>query len=692
MTQIVQKALELLRPHRSNRLYPLCFVSESTRTTAKRIFELLSGENGEKGELTTAELEEIKRLIEESSTTDARSIFNVVNWDGFTILQRCVINDHVAVVKMLLKKGIDVNAGICSLPLHLACRLGHVHVAQLLLTYGARVELESNVCYQEEHKLKTYPDQIVCLAYQPVSTPVLHAISGDHEQMLQLLLHHENSRQLVKTDFLLHEACKMGAPECSRYLLQRYSEQMSMENNDGKTPLQISLIMDTDNAIFLMHNGVELKETVFLTEDGSTLHEMYRSKVTLGLAKSTRFALEHGFKAHVNKKDSEGNTALNVLLRHVGRTVRTNIQSDFDNEVVDCVHALLEHGANPNIANRVGESALHAVLSDHATRPLYVNRHGQVRRLKPVLQEIIRMVEVLLKHGANPAQRSSPVFISPLYYAIRIFQSLQLHMFVIVKTALRQLILLLCQENVDVNKVDSYQLTPFLHITNTALKWVNAQRTNAAFCLSLLPFVGDLLQHFLKCGLNANAQLNYWTRRMDVAIESTYFREVALFLNVSVEDPRYYEQVKLLMLKLIQRGGDPNLLDFTPLYGTPYQLLDEIPKDRPLSLLLARSLYLKSSTTLPAVLDALSLFHKSLVQEKHTEFIEGVAHFIHADLKNTPLDPCAMKAIHQCRHQPRHLKELCRIQVAIAMGWRLSKRCSKLPLPRFLVQYILNLE
>ena len=320
MSQIVQKALDLLRPHRPHRLYPLNFVSEETRSNAKRLFSYLEQDVED---MLSNELDEIKKCIEEARA----EVFQVVNWDGFTVLQRAVIGNHLGIVKMLLKKGCDVNAGICSFPLHLACSLGHVHVAQLLLTFGTKADIECTVCYPEmAHKLKTYPDQMFCLAYQPMYTPVMYALRGDHEQVLRLLLHHENSRQLVKTDYLLHESCKMGAQECSKYLLQRYSEQMSQENTDGKTPLQISLIHDAESAMFLRDNGAEIKDTAFLTEYGSTLHELYRSKMSLGLVKATKFALEHGFRSHINVRDQEGNTALYVLLRHVGRTVKSSIQ------------------------------------------------------------------------------------------------------------------------------------------------------------------------------------------------------------------------------------------------------------------------------------------------------------------------------------------------------------------------------
>ena len=691
MSQIVQKALDFLRPHRPHRLYPLCFVSENTRTNAKLVFEYLMQD----GELSAADLEEIRRLIDESPKGDVRNIFNVVNWDGFTLLQRAVIGNHLSVLKLLVKKGCDVNVGICSLPLHLACKLGHVHVAQLLLTQGARADIECTVCYPEVHKLKTYPDQIYCLSYQPVYTPVMYALSGDHEQVLRLLLHHENSRQNVKTDYLLHESCKMGANECSRYLLQRYSEQMSQENTDGKTPLQISLVMDAESAMFLMDNGAEIKDTVFLTENGSTLHELYRSKTTLGLEKATKFALEHGFRSHINVRDPEGNTALYVLLRHVGRTVKSNIQSDYDRELEECVKMLLVHGANPNIANYVGESALHAVLSDNSARQLYVSRHGQVRRLKPILQEICKVVEILLAHGADATQRSSPSFVSPLYNAIRIFQSLQPDMFVVVKTALKQLLLLLCQENCDVNATDSYGLTPLLLLLNVSYKWIANSSANGTFCKTILPFLADLLQHFLKRGLDANAPLTYWTRRMDEAIESNYFKEIIVFLNLQLpDDPQYYNSVRYMLTRLVQRGGNPNLLTFTPSYGTPYNIMGaDAPRDACLSFLLTRSLYLQSELTLPPVLEVLQFFYKSLAQPKLTEFVDSINHFVNTDFKSLTLDPAARERLQYISTTPRNLKDLCRIAVVGTLQWRLtSKRCHKLPLPKVMMHYVINFD
>lgn len=679
MTQIVQKALDFLRPHRPHRLFPLCFVSEITRTNAKKILNILMQD----AELSASDNEEVKRLIDESPRNDIRNIFNVVNWDGFTLLQRAVINNHLTIVKILIKKGCDINVGICSLPLHLACKLGYVNIAQLLLTHGARANLECTVCYPDEHKLKTCPDQIYCLSYQPVLTPIMYVLCGDHDQILPLLIQHENSRQLVKTDFLLHEACKMGAYSCSRYLLKNHSEQMTQENMDGRTPLQISLVMDAESALFLIANGAELKDTVFLTENGSTVHELYRRKISLGLLKATKFALEHGFRSHINVRDQEGNTALYVLLKHVGRTVKGNIQSEYDHEIQESVKLLLYHGSNPNIPNHLGENALHAVLSDSAARPLYVSRHGQVRRLKPVLQEIFKVVEILLAHGADPGQRSSSGFVSPLFYAVRIFQSLQPDMFVVVKTALKQLFQLICHENCNLNVTDSYGLTIYVHLLHGSYIWIASNATNVAFCRTVIPFLACMLQLFLKRGLNANARLNYFTHRMEETIDSSYFREILMFISLQhTENLIFYDSIRQLLLKLVQRGGNPNLLIFNSSYETHEKVAFTVPRNASLSLIIARALYNQNESALPKVLEFITFFFKTLCHNKLLEFTYSLNLFINADSRSETLGADSLAHLQCLSKKPRSLLQLCRIIIADNLQWKLAKKCILLPLPK----------
>ena len=320
-----------------------------------------------------------------------------------------------------------------------------------------------------------------------------------------------------------------------------------------------------------------------------------------------------------------------------------------------------------------------------------------MRRLKPILQEICKVVQILISHGATIKRRPGPAihtnFVSPLYYAIRIFQSLQPDMFVLVKAALKQLILLLCHDSCNVNACDSYGLTPFLLILTSSFKWMESTNANQLINGTTLTFVSDIMQHFLKRGLDPCATLIYWTRRMEETIETTYYKQLILFLNLNLhDDPQCYVQVRHLLVKLIQRGGDPNCLTFTPSYGTRYSLTAEVPVDTSMSYLMTRSLYVHPDEDLICILDVFDVFCHTLLTHKLAEFIGSVRHFVSTDFKSSALPHRAEHYIENVGVEPRCLKSLCRLAIVENLEWRLHKRVHKLPLPKMLIHYVLHFD
>ncbi|ESO05819.1 hypothetical protein HELRODRAFT_159895 [Helobdella robusta] len=694
----MQKSLDNLRPNKSHRLVPISYVNEVVRNSATKIFEIINNSS-----VTTTDVNEAKKLIEENLKCNQQSLFTVVNSNGFTLLQCSIVKNLVPFVKLFLKKGADVNSGICSLPLHLACSLGHIEIVHMLLCYGAKADLECTVCYPEEHKIRTCPDKIFCLAYQPVYTPMMCILSGDHDSLLPLLINHENSKCQIKTEFLLHEACKMGAFACSKYLMQNYSEQIVQENKEGKTPLQISLVVDADNAKFLMNNGAEIKDTVFLIDNGSTLHEMYKRKVNLGLVKATKFALEYGFRNHINMRDNEGNTALYVLLKCVGRTVRSAIQVSYDKEVIESVKLLLVSGANPNIMNHLGETALHVVLTDSLTRQLYVNQHGQVRRLKSVLQEIYKVVEILLSHGADPGPKSAAKCLPPLFYAIHIFQSLQPEMFVVVKTALKQLFFLFSKPPCNMNKRDSSGCTMFLHLLHTSYQWLSAN-TSAVnpFSTSIFTFLGGVLLGFVKQGMDPNDILSYKLSRGQNTI-STYFTEMLSFCSLEAIDKTMYMHIKIIITKLLQNGFDMNAFIARVCSNDPSISNDVCSGGSSSSNHLAdyvelHSFYLILTQSflnrmfLNNFQEIFSLFCNTLEQRNFNIFISSF--ILNTNCKSDDgreISSDVREYLAKINSVPRSLKKLCRIALCVNLKWRLHPSCSYLPLPKILVEYMLTL-
>jgi len=423
--------------------------------------------------------------------------------------------------------------------------------------------------------------------------------------------------------------------------------------------------------------------------------------VTPGLAKATKFALENGFRSHINARDRDGNTALYVLLRHVGRTVKTAVQSDYDGEVRESIQLLLTHGANPNAPNRAGESALHALFADGARRPLYVVRHGQVRRLKPTLHEISAVIEILLGHGADPAQRSPPLYATPLHCAAHIFESLQPDMFVVVKTALQQLFLQLCRDGGApcVNAVDVFGVPVFVQLLTASRRWLTGcAAPGSAFARTFVQFLARVLQHFLRHGLNPNASLAMLSARSiggRTVVASSYFREIVAFIVSSVAgaDAQFYDEARRLLVVLAQRGGNPNSATYASSLPAGDGLLLLGTEELSISCLLARVLLRQhDSLAVAGAIATIDFFFKTLSQAKLRELADGIQTYMSADTRGSIAPASRPVLLRLTANVPRPLRIICRITVADSLQWRLAKGCPLLPLPKTLLHYLVNFD
>ena len=52
------------------------------------------------------------------------NILFVYNEEGYNLLQKVVGINNVEMVRWVLTRNVDVNRGVCSLPLHIACLRG----------------------------------------------------------------------------------------------------------------------------------------------------------------------------------------------------------------------------------------------------------------------------------------------------------------------------------------------------------------------------------------------------------------------------------------------------------------------------------------------------------------------------------------------------------------------------------------
>ena len=60
------------------------------------------------------------------SCWQGENILQVHNEEGYNLLQKCVGINNLDMVRWILSRNLDVNRGVCSLPLHIACLKGSV--------------------------------------------------------------------------------------------------------------------------------------------------------------------------------------------------------------------------------------------------------------------------------------------------------------------------------------------------------------------------------------------------------------------------------------------------------------------------------------------------------------------------------------------------------------------------------------
>ena len=86
------------------------------------------------------------------------------------------MNSDYAFVSLLVEEGWDLNHGKCSLPLHLACKLGNVEMVGLLLRLGSSATVKSGMCHPMQH----LPIQHVPSRFHFLETDIFHCDSN-HE-------------------------------------------------------------------------------------------------------------------------------------------------------------------------------------------------------------------------------------------------------------------------------------------------------------------------------------------------------------------------------------------------------------------------------------------------------------------------------------------------------------------------------
>lgn len=284
-----------------------------------------------------------------------------------TCLEPAVQFGHEAIVKLLLRKGADVNVVFFTdfgptgyKPLHVAAQYGQEKIVKLLLDKGVDIDTqaeEPKSHYAPLHVAAKYGQmEIIKLLldrgakvdakFSTGKTPLHVAIKFDQEEIAELLLDKgaKVDAKLSNGDTPLHVAAKYGrySSACIKLLLGR-GAVIEARNNEGRTPLFMIVYIFAMFDLFDGSVAIEL-----LLKEGANIEAIDNMGYTPLLfaaeryvAKVLSFWMEQG--ANANAVTYGGQTSLHLAIHNP------------DPFIIDI---LLENGADIEAADGEGRSPL----------------------------------------------------------------------------------------------------------------------------------------------------------------------------------------------------------------------------------------------------------------------------------------------------------------------------------------------
>lgn len=667
-------------PSRSCSTPPSPKTMDITKENTERIFQLLKD-----GCLEREDLQFIQTLL--GRIPRGENLQDVVGDKGWNLLQKAVICNQPQVVSMLIARNFDLNLGACSLPLHLACKLGHAQIVQMLLDSGAKADLSRGLCYPVPHYMKPgngKPPKFRCRRIRIPATPLGYAIPNDRDEVVRMLLTHRNSRDIVKKDLLLHEACKYRAKRCLKLLVDLLPDQVNTRDKKGLTPLQHALHgpKNRESAIILLESNAQFAADIFETEYGTLLHELYVSDDSSYLLQLTQLMLQKGppdLAVSISKTD--GDTLLHKLLKHFGSTTPRD-KEQYVNEVQECMILLMKHRCDPNQPNKKGETALHALLSHHSGRPLFYirDRFGVgPAYLSSLLGYMQMLMQVLLANKSDPNLMLPPNVVSPLYYLMRVVCAMSPHLLSATAPQVKACLQVLLAYGCNPNAINAFGDNSMTLLLGSLSRWLYHTTDDSNKLEVLLSFTKEVLFLFLSHGLDPRNVLR------------KNLKQFVIIFNSTILDNAFITHLNDLLRCVIRAGGNPNLININELHsgvGVPHSYATKYT----VGYYLARGLYIHAQYHNDSAFQILEVFRNTLAQSLLSKCVEGICANLMEEFEQGVHSEFIQRQVRSLSDHPRTLKQLCRIQIYQAINWQIRSKCDLLPLPLALITYLRAIE
>ncbi|KAL8773658.1 MAG: hypothetical protein Q9209_001424 [Squamulea sp. 1 TL-2023] len=341
---------------------------------------------------------------------------------------------HLAVVKLMLERGVDINVrnNKNDTSLHLAAAYNHVAVAAELIRRGASVSVRGEFGHTPLHTAAIYGSTEIAshaithgadVNAQCVdgTTALYHAVSVSCLDMIILLLDKRADINISSANGrrAIHVAAEKGLVDILQLLIQ-HGADVNTQSETCYTPLYLACYHNNLDAVrLLLDQRVDINLS---SADGCRAIQIAAQKGHIDLL---QLLIQSG--AEVDYEDVKqwsplcyasfyGHKAVAQLLLQHGANARidsrdgTPLHLCAERAYLDIADLLLKSGADPNARDEIGVTPLHIAI-------------GEIDSPESAdYEQRFKVVELLLEHKANPNPQDEEG-LTPLHVALVVYHN-----------------------------------------------------------------------------------------------------------------------------------------------------------------------------------------------------------------------------------------------------------------------------